>query len=111
MSNAVIVSGVRTAVGAFGGSLKDVPAKDLGALVIRETLIKAGFKPALPAHAKDDAPDTAKNEGLCSIEQQYSKWADNLKEIAVDEVIMGNVIGAGQGQNVRTPGHDPCGLA
>ncbi len=99
MSNAVIVSGVRTAVGAFGGSLKDVAAKDLGALVIREALIKAGFKPALPAHAKEDAPDTAKNEGLCSIEQQYYKWADNLKEIAVDEVIMGNVIGAGQGQN------------
>ena len=99
MSNAVIVSGVRTAVGAFGGSLKDVSAKDLGAIVIRETLIQAGFKPALPAHAKDDAPDTAKNEGLSPIEQQYSKWADNLKEIAIDEVIMGNVIGAGQGQN------------
>jgi acetyl-CoA C-acetyltransferase len=49
MSNAVIVSGVRTAVGAFGGSLKDVPAKDLGALVIRETLLKAGLKPTLPA--------------------------------------------------------------
>ena len=38
MSNAVIVSGVRTAVGAFGGSLKDVPAKDLGALVIHEAV-------------------------------------------------------------------------
>ncbi|MBP1711508.1 MAG: acetyl-CoA acetyltransferase [Deltaproteobacteria bacterium] len=100
MSNAVIVSGVRTAVGAFGGALKDIPAKDLGALVIHEVLSKAGFKPALPANAKDDAPDTAKDEGLCSIEQQYSKWADNLKEIAVDEVIIGNVIGAGQGQNV-----------
>ncbi len=99
MSNAVIVSNARTAVGAFGGSLKDVSAKDLGALVIRETLIKAGFKPALPAQAKEDAPDTAKNEGLSPIEQQYSKWADNLKELAVDEVIMGNVIGAGQGQN------------
>jgi len=100
MPNAVIVSGARTAVGAFGGSLKDVQAKDLGALVIREALIKAGLKPGLPAYAKEDAPDTAKNEGLCSIEQQYYKWADSLKEIAVDEVIIGNVIGAGQGQNV-----------
>jgi acetyl-CoA C-acetyltransferase len=100
MPNAVIVSGVRTAVGAFGGSLKDVPAKDLGALVIREALLKAGFKPGLPAHAQDDAPDTAKNESLCPIEQQYSKWADSLREIALDEVIIGNVIGAGQGQNV-----------
>jgi len=100
MSNAVIVSGARTAVGAFGGSLKDVPAKDLGALVIREALIKAGLKPGLPAHAGDDAPDTAKSEGLSPIEQQYSKWDGNLRDIAVDEVIMGNVIGAGQGQNV-----------
>ena len=99
MPNAVIVSGARTAVGAFGGSLKDVPAKDLGALVIREALIKAGLKPGLPAHAKEDAPDTAKNEGLCTVEQQYSKWADGLKDISVDEVVMGNVLGAGQGQN------------
>jgi acetyl-CoA C-acetyltransferase len=100
MSNAVIVNGVRTAVGGFGGSLKDVPAKDLGALVIRETLVKAGLKPALPANAKNDAPDTAKNEGLSPIEQQYSKWDGSLRDIAVDEVIIGNVIGAGQGQNV-----------
>ena len=100
MSNAVIVSGVRTAVGSFGGSLKDVPAKDLGALVIRETLVRAGLKPVVPAHAKEDAPDTAKNDGLCPVEQQYAAWPDGLKEIAVDEVIMGNVIGAGQGQNV-----------
>lgn len=99
MSNAVIVSGARTAVGAFGGSLKDVAAKDLGALVIREALIKAGFKPALPATAKAEAPDTAKNEGLSPIEQQNFKWSDSLKDITVDEVIMGNVVGAGQGQN------------
>jgi acetyl-CoA C-acetyltransferase len=99
MSNAVIVSGARTAVGAFGGSLKDVAAKDLGALVIREVLIKAGLKPALPANAAQDAPDTAKAEGLSPIEQQYAKWGDSVNEIAVDEVIMGNVLGSGQGQN------------
>jgi acetyl-CoA C-acetyltransferase len=99
MSNAVIVNGVRTAVGAFGGSLKDVAAKDLGALVIREVLIKAGLKPALPANAAQDAPDTAKAEGLSPIEQQYAKWGDSVNEIAVDEVIMGNVLGSGQGQN------------
>ena len=110
MSYAVIVNGVRTAVGAFGGSLKDVSAKDLGALVIRETLIKAGFKPVLPAYAKEDAPDTAKNEGLSPIEQQYYKWDDNLKELAVDEVIIGNVIGAGQGQNVSRQAMIRAGL-
>lgn len=99
MSNAVIVSGARTAVGAFGGSLKDVAAKDLGALVIREVLIKAGLKPALPANAAQDAPDTARAEGLSPIEQQYAKWSDAVNDIAVDEVIMGNVLGSGQGQN------------
>lgn len=37
----VIVSGVRTAIGTFGGSLKDVPPTELGALVVRESLQRA----------------------------------------------------------------------
>ena len=36
-----IVSGVRTAIGDFGGSLKDLPPTELGALVAREALIRA----------------------------------------------------------------------
>jgi len=35
MSEAVIVSGVRTAIGNYGGALKDVSAVKLGALVIK----------------------------------------------------------------------------
>ncbi|MFL9959944.1 acetyl-CoA C-acyltransferase family protein [Paraburkholderia sediminicola] len=38
----VVVSGVRTAIGKFGGSLKDVPTTELGALVVREVLARAG---------------------------------------------------------------------
>ncbi len=65
MSNeVVIVSAVRTAIGSFQGSLKDVPATKLGAIVIEKALEKAGV-------SKD----------------------------AVDEVIMGNVLQAGLGQN------------
>ncbi|WML37137.1 acetyl-CoA C-acetyltransferase [Clostridium sp. OS1-26] len=64
MREVVIASAVRTAVGSFGGSLKDVPAVDLGAIVIKEALNRAGVKPEL-----------------------------------VDEVIMGNVLQAGIGQN------------
>ena len=64
MKKAVVVSAVRTAVGSFGGSLKDVSALDLGALVIKEALRRAGV------------------EGS-----------------QVDEVIMGNVLQAGLGQN------------
>lgn len=60
----VIVSAVRTAVGSFQGSLKDVPATQLGAIVIKEAVNRAGIKP----------------------EQ-------------VSEVIMGNVLQAGLGQN------------
>jgi acetyl-CoA C-acetyltransferase len=39
----VICSPVRTAIGTYGGSLKDVPAPDLGAVVIRETLKRSGL--------------------------------------------------------------------
>ena len=65
MRNAVIVSAVRTAVGSFGGTLKDISAADLGAIVIKEAVKRAGIQ-----------------------------LAD------VDEVYMGNVVQAGQGQNV-----------
>lgn len=60
----VIVSAVRSAIGSFLGSLKDIPATDLGAVVIKEALKRAGVLPEL-----------------------------------VDEVIMGNVLQAGLGQN------------
>ncbi|KMW47895.1 acetyl-CoA C-acyltransferase family protein [Ralstonia insidiosa] len=40
----VVVSGVRTAIGTFGGSLKDVAPCELGALVVREALARAGVK-------------------------------------------------------------------
>lgn len=65
MRDAVIVSAVRTAVGSFGGTLKDISAADLGAIVIKEAVKRAGIE-----------------------------LAD------VDEVYMGNVVQAGQGQNV-----------
>ena len=45
MQQAVIVSAVRTAIGKFGGSLAKIPAPELGALVIREAVARAGLKP------------------------------------------------------------------
>ena len=41
MKEVVVVSGVRTAIGTFGGSLKDVPPTKLAALVTREALARA----------------------------------------------------------------------
>src|SRR5258706_14410010 len=42
----VILSACRTPIGAFGGALKDLSAVDLGAIVIREAIARAGVKPA-----------------------------------------------------------------
>lgn len=64
MRDVVIVSAVRTAIGAFGGSLSNIGATDLGALVIKEAVDRAGI-----------------DKGV------------------VDEVIMGQVLPCGYGQN------------
>ncbi len=45
MREVVLVGACRTAVGKFGGALKDVPAVELGALVIKEALSRAGVQP------------------------------------------------------------------
>ncbi len=60
----VIISGVRTPIGKFQGSLSDLTAPELGAIVVREAVKRAGIDPA-----------------------------------QVNEVIMGNVVSAGLGQN------------
>jgi acetyl-CoA C-acetyltransferase len=46
----VVLSGVRTAVGKYGGSLKDLPPADLGAAVVREAVSRSGVEPAEVGH-------------------------------------------------------------
>lgn len=76
MSKKVVLAGAcRTAIGSFGGSLSNVPAPELGAVVIKAALERAGVKP----------------------EQ-------------VDEVLMGCVIQASQGQNVGRQASLKAGL-
>ena len=75
MRDVVIVSAVRTALGSFGGSLKGIPAPELGAIVIKEAVNRANIKPEL-----------------------------------VEEVIMGNVIQAGLGQNTARQATLKAGL-
>ncbi|MDE1569530.1 thiolase family protein [Aquabacter sp. P-9] len=60
----ILAHPVRTAIGAYNGALKTIPATQLGAIVVRETLRRAGLDPA-----------------------------------AVDSVVMGNVIQAGNRMN------------
>uniref|UniRef100_UPI000464ADB1 acetyl-CoA C-acyltransferase n=1 Tax=Robbsia andropogonis TaxID=28092 RepID=UPI000464ADB1 len=75
MEEVVIVSAARTAVGKFGGSLAQVPAADLGAVVIDAVLKRAGVAPDL-----------------------------------VNEVIMGQVLTAGVGQNAARQASIKAGL-
>ena len=99
MRDAVIVSGARTAVGNFQGGLKSIPAAQLGALCIREALKRAGLKPAPIPDMVEYAPEKLKPITIIELEEKYRQWDDGAKEVVVDEVIMGNVVQAGQGQN------------
>jgi len=99
MQEVVIVSGARTPVGSFGGTLKDVPVVDLGARVIREAIKRAGLQPAVTDDLKAVGPDKLKDQGITALEKQYQDWDANAKPVKVDEVVMGNVLIAGQGQN------------
>ncbi len=99
MKEVVIVSGVRTPIGEFGGSLKDVTTVELGSLVMKETLKKAGLRPDVSGLMKDVAPEKFKDQGVTELEKGYQDWDDTHTPVVIDEVIMGNVVQAGQGQN------------
>jgi len=96
----VIVSGIRTAIATFGSALKDVPAINLGSLVIKEALQRAGCKPQVGDELLGYEPDVFKGIGMTDLEKTHSKWDDSLRGVQVDEVIMGCVLQGGQGQNV-----------
>lgn len=64
MEKVVICEPLRTAIGAFGGTLKDIPAVTLGAAVVKEIVDRTGIDPSV-----------------------------------IDDCIMGNILGAGQGMN------------
>ncbi|MBI2852046.1 MAG: acetyl-CoA C-acetyltransferase [Chloroflexi bacterium] len=99
MREVVIVSGVRTAIGNFGGALQSMTAVQLGSLVIEEALKKAGVRPKPGAGFLAVAPDALKGDALTDLEKAHARWDDSLIPVQVDEVIMGNVLQAGQGQN------------
>jgi len=99
MREVVIVSGARTAIGTFGASLKDVSAIKLGAIVIREVLKKVRLRPIVKKELLEVAPDAFKWAGMTELEKSHSQWDESMAGVQVDEVIMGNVLQAGQGQN------------
>ncbi len=100
MRQVVIVSGARTAVGNFGGALKDVPVADLGATAVRGALTRAGVRPVAGDALRALAPAALADRGQTELEARYHDYDDGLAPLQVDEVILGNVVGAAQGQNV-----------
>ncbi|MCX9085118.1 MAG: acetyl-CoA C-acetyltransferase [Candidatus Methanoperedens sp.] len=75
MNNVVIVSATRTALGKFGGSLKDINPAQLGSIVLKDAMKKAKIEPG-----------------------------------KVEEVIMGNVLSSGHGQNVARQASIAAGI-
>jgi len=99
MREAVIVSGVRTAIGNYGGALRDIPVVKLGSIVIKEALKRAGLKPQNNTKVSSYAPETLKDMAPIELEKKHYDWDDSLQGVSLDEVIMGNVLQGGQGQN------------
>ncbi|HET57051.1 MAG TPA: acetyl-CoA C-acetyltransferase [Deltaproteobacteria bacterium] len=99
MKEVVIVNGARTAVGSFGGSLKDVECVDMGALVIREALKRAGLRPAINEFLKSSRPDAFGDFDKTELNRKHYDYDDSLTPVVVDECIMGNTLTAGLGQN------------
>jgi acetyl-CoA C-acetyltransferase len=110
MGDVVIVSGARTPVGSFGGTLKSTPVVELGALVLKETLKKAGLRPLATEEQTKFVPDFFKGKGMVDLEKKAYDYKDSLQPVKVDEVIMGNVVGAGQGQNVARQASIKAGI-
>ena len=111
MRDVVIVSGARTPVGAFGGSLKTTQVVQLGALVLKETLKKAGLRPVATEKLTQFEPDALKGRGMVELEKEFYDYDDSLQLVEIDEVIMGNVVGAGQGQNVARQAMIQAGIS
>ena len=99
MNEVVVVGGVRTAVGAFGGGLKTIPVVELGSIVMKDIFRRTKLRPVASDAMETFAPDKLKGRGRIELETRHGEWDDAFTPITIDEVIMGNVLQAGQGQN------------
>ena len=99
MRDVVIVGGARTAVGSFGGSLKGIRAVDLGALVIKDAIRRAGLRPDVSATVRACRPDVFRETDKTELQKKYYDYPEALSPVYFDECLMGNVLQAGLGQN------------
>lgn len=99
MRDVVMVSGSRTAIGSFGGGLKSVPVVELGSIVIRDVLKRIELRPVPDSQTGEFTPNPLKSQGVTDLEKNACDWDDSATPVTIDEVIMGNVLQAAQGQN------------
>lgn len=99
MKEPVIVSATRTPIGNFGGSLKDIKVVDLGKVVVRDLLEKMDLKPIVPEEVKASRPSVSRDVERTDLEEEHASWEESHQGIAIDEVILGNVLQGGQGMN------------
>lgn len=111
MENVVIVCGSRTPIGAYGGTLKSTSVMELGAITLKETLKKAGLRPVASQDCINFGADAIRDDGVIELESRYQDYDETLAPVMIDQVIMGNVLGAGQGQNVTRQAMIMAGIA
>lgn len=99
MKEVVVVGGARTAIGTFGSGLKTIPVVELGSIVMKDVFKRTNLRPVASEAMEAFAPDTLKGRGRVDLETQHGEWDDAATPITIDEVIMGNVLQAAQGQN------------
>ena len=85
MERVVIVSGVRTPIGKYGGSLKDIPVQELGTLVLKEALNRAGLD---PAEVDDVIAGQSYQNGECAnagrVALLAAGWPDSVPALTLD---------------------------
>ena len=85
MENVVILSCVRTPIGAYGGSLKDIPVYKLGAIVLQELVKRAKID---PAQVEDVIMGTSYQNGECSNGARMAVleagWPDSVPGVVLD---------------------------
>ncbi|MDR3555176.1 MAG: thiolase family protein [Syntrophobacteraceae bacterium] len=85
MEEVVILAGVRTPIGAFGGSLRSVPVYELGALVLNEAVKKAGLD---PGQVDEVIVGQAYQNGECANAGRFSVlaagWPESIPAVTID---------------------------
>ncbi len=85
MEKVVILSGARTPIGAYGGSLRNVPVYQLGALVLNEAVRRAGIQ---PGQVDEVIAGQSYQNGECANAGRFALlaagWPDSVPAITID---------------------------